>query len=1814
MRQFTNADMPQVVTQVMTNIRPSGNSRNGFSDSKIGIAIVELYLKRTREHIENVKKYALKIAELYPGRRWADILVKNVEHHDEDKLSPDIIGDYAPYIVFRYSGSDLSKKFDLTEEYKHRLDTEILVAHCKQSKHHPEYWDRNYGLTKFKPPYIPQGMDEANLAEMCADWFAVGHEQNNTALSWYQKTNKDRRWLWSAAQAKFIEDILSHESQIVDPNLSFKEESSIHQNVAVNIEHGLVYHGSPVKLPVLKKEAMGKWYRDPPGVFVSPFKSIAMCFAVGKDVLIEELEKQGCDTRSINFKYDVWLKDLDDLRQTPDIVTIRVRGAGNYKPFTGTTVGYVYTIDYNKYKKKAAMFSLNPESNVEFMIRDDITPMKIEQIKIKYEVLPPLENSTEQMVPYKGKDWNESMINSVKDLKSFYRDCRYGLVVNGRPWAETHNSTELEEYDKYWRLQTTKEILASRCGTCWDTAILSHYFFTKWGIQHKFYFSASKRSAVDDKYADDPTHAFVIYKDDIQSYRLIDFPAEEIPTLSSQSRIITTRVSADYARFNVDDIVRTPWGRLFKVTKYQPIHDVKEHPYCSELTESQRMYLSKFSKIAVLTLEEYKFVPMWKWIEGSWGPYIGNRWEDKSAESLMHRIAEALAKYDGHVVDQEITEITSFPPYGCDTHTYCEYMWKRNKHVYDTFYEKVQSNQSLVSSEAMYAGTDIRVHKCNAKEIVKNIKLIAECDRLAAKASGDDDVSTTKEILDYIRKWKAEVYVFLKGSSMIGCAMCSVEHKEDTDKGNVPESWVSIHDVGVLEKYQGKGYGQACLKLLCKALFSSHKSINVIALGVYNKNVRAAHVYESMGFKPMNWWKSRENTLMGLSRSDFISTSNESMISFIKDVKALCDDLHTYDANIIDYTKGSPRVATELKTDEERLEVYRLQDPKDTEKFRCGFCWDISLLAINKLAKLGYGAHAVYMEQNDGSEFPNNHVTVVYKDNGGLMVFEPNLGSKHGLYGPYKSDVDVCKRLAANLYSPGTKDVWGGKNNKWTFYRLDTYPKVKSTVSEFITQARHGTRLGEYDSRDSANHLQSAQETLNLATKKISFPKKEIQIIKKQNRIITTRVSSDYDKFDVGDIVETPWNVLYRVDKRQNITDIKDHPYYKELTEDQVDLLSRYSKIAVLTLIIYKESKEAFDASMLRPIRIVTDVKESMSNKSFSMESIPAKYKNLVFETSPVKKKVYDMARRYYTDTGSHGYEHIKEVLTTAYVIKGKKDLTDMEYTAILYHDVGRKFEDEANGKFHNVISEQIARKELPKLGVFTDDELEQIYKAVLYHRGSWRKENGIDDSQLDPLSELVTNADKGFPQTTFYDICLRPTLWILEGNDATANPEKMQRLHNYTTLVDVAVGVKETLERLKKKRFDKTDTSLHARVFAKDKALQIHLSEIITVKDIMQVVKDVCKNYGYRVPNDKPRFEIYGAILGCLGSNAKKVSYTVTEDLPDDPWAAIIKSSTLLTADEVALWHKYHVVDVDHKGVPYYFIVKDFVENKEYVWYTDDNKPMPINTPQEIVKAKEAGRSKHLVEEQLDFDSVSTESYSTESINISTEAAESIKVKRKKIEEYIISSMKLLDRHTDTNTTYWKNFLSSLSDADFDKFMNCLKNGTANIHMYVPPLIVKLRNAELIDAAHKLGVKLMHRIWMTDAATGMKYLTPEEYLVVQLPVRRQQQFLDEKISVPDDDKTIDGLTGQVTGDSKACAITNPEIHIMQARNLDASLYEYANVRGGNIHNYAEFKRSLEETGSVSLNQLDPSNKTRVSVMGQVLLTGMGLDVNISEI
>ena len=231
-------------------------------------------------------------------------------------------------------------------------------------------------------------------------------------------------------------------------------------------------------------------------------------------------------------------------------------------------------------------------------------------------------------------------------------------------------------------------------------------------------------------------------------------------------------------------------------------------------------------------------------------------------------------------------------------------------------------------------------------------------------------------------------------------------------------------------------------------------------------------------------------------------------------------------------------------------------------------------------------------------------------------------------------------------------------------------------------------------------------------------------------------------------------------------------------------------------------------------------------------------------------------------------------------------------------------------------------------------------------------------------------------------------------------------------------------------------------------------------------------------------------------------------------------------------------------------------------------------------------------------------------SMEVSPSTPSKIAQKKKKILDFICKLCDTMEP-SGLNSKRYRQIIGNMNDKEFDQFMNYMKEGKWQLHIVAPNMIVNLQNEDLLKACDMIGLDLFQKVWMYDRATGRKFLTDNKYMFVKLPIRRQQQFLDEKISVPDNDRTIDGLTGQVTGDSRSCSITNPEIQILAARGLDKTLKELVNVRGGNIHGYSEFRRMLEENGEADLDMIDPNSRTRASVVGGKLLQSMMLDTNL---
>lgn len=172
-------------------------------------------------------------------------------------------------------------------------------------------------------------------------------------------------------------------------------------------------------------------------------------------------------------------------------------------------------------------------------------------------------------------------------------------------------------------------------------------------------------------------------------------------------------------------------------------------------------------------------------------------------------------------------------------------------------------------------------------------------------------------------------------------------------------------------------------------------------------------------------------------------------------------------------------------------------------------------------------------------------------------------------------------------------------------------------------------------------------------------------------------------------------------------------------------------------------------------------------------------------------------------------------------------------------------------------------------------------------------------------------------------------------------------------------------------------------------------------------------------------------------------------------------------------------------------------------------------------------------------------------------------------------------------NTKIYKDRMAKMSDKEFEAFITRLETEEEVLSFIAPNLDdLKLTTANNLAVAEQLGHNFFERLWLTDHITDKTYLTPVRYLVIDLPLRRQQQMLVKKISIPEDNKHVDELSGQPTGPSKGARISFPELQVLFAQNMDKSLTELIKLRGGDEKAFRAMNAKVIETGGVSVDQI----------------------------
>ena len=191
-------------------------------------------------------------------------------------------------------------------------------------------------------------------------------------------------------------------------------------------------------------------------------------------------------------------------------------------------------------------------------------------------------------------------------------------------------------------------------------------------------------------------------------------------------------------------------------------------------------------------------------------------------------------------------------------------------------------------------------------------------------------------------------------------------------------------------------------------------------------------------------------------------------------------------------------------------------------------------------------------------------------------------------------------------------------------------------------------------------------------------------------------------------------------------------------------------------------------------------------------------------------------------------------------------------------------------------------------------------------------------------------------------------------------------------------------------------------------------------------------------------------------------------------------------------------------------------------------------------------------------------------------------------------------------NKNIYQAMFDKMSDIEFEEFITNIEHGKERLAITVPNLKdVKLsfeRNLEVGDA---LGHSFFERICIDEGNDIPPYMSNDAYLVVDLPLRRQAQLHEKKVSIPEDNKSVDDLTGQTTKGSK---ISYPEVQILAALDLKDSIKELMKARGGDTTLFNAMNTSIARTGGVSLNAVDTGNtETTSNITLRTLLTCMHL-------
>jgi len=232
------------------------------------------------------------------------------------------------------------------------------------------------------------------------------------------------------------------------------------------------------------------------------------------------------------------------------------------------------------------------------------------------------------------------------------------------------------------------------------------------------------------------------------------------------------------------------------------------------------------------------------------------------------------------------------------------------------------------------------------------------------------------------------------------------------------------------------------------------------------------------------------------------------------------------------------------------------------------------------------------------------------------------------------------------------------------------------------------------------------------------------------------------------------------------------------------------------------------------------------------------------------------------------------------------------------------------------------------------------------------------------------------------------------------------------------------------------------------------------------------------------------------------------------------------------------------------------------------------------------------------------------------------IKSARIKAEQRIYQLLDDLEQKKDGyNATKMKNFFSKLSDEKFIEFMKSMAtDDNINIYYELDSFSDKDKDINLkhiSKVAKKYDVQLRQYVAFPHKNPDDPehlFITKSEVPKLYVSVRRLVQLLHKKNFASANVDVVNSLTGQVTGDSKAAALTDTQTASLAAVDMKETLKEFLGFRADDMEDKMKAIDSIEKYGEVKLSDLQNNPYNRQSVQTMItFLRGSGLNVSIKK-